>query len=52
MVYDAAMAEFVRVEIDQAIATIRLDRPPVNALNPQVQDEIAAAAAARRARAG
>ena len=39
------MAEFVRVEIDQAIATIRLDRPPVNALNPQVQDEIAAAAA-------
>jgi len=39
------MGEFVRVEIDQAIATIRLDRPPVNALNPQVQDEIAAAAA-------
>ena len=39
------MAEFVRVEIDQAIATIRLDRPPMNALNAQVQDEIAAAAA-------
>jgi enoyl-CoA hydratase/carnithine racemase len=39
------MAEFVRVETDQAVATIRLDRPPMNALNAQVQDEIAAAAA-------
>ena len=39
------MGEFVRVEIDQAIATIRLDRPPMNALNAQVQDETAAAAA-------
>jgi enoyl-CoA hydratase/carnithine racemase len=37
--------EFVRVEVDGAIATIRLDRPPMNALNAQVQDEIAAAAA-------
>ena len=40
------MGEFVRVEIDQAIATIRLERPPMNALNAQVQAEIAAAAAA------
>ncbi len=39
------MGEFVRVEIDAAIATIRLDRPPMNALNAQVQSEIAAAAA-------
>jgi len=39
------MAEFVRVETDQAVATIRLDRPPMNALNAQVQDEIEAAAA-------
>jgi enoyl-CoA hydratase/carnithine racemase len=38
------MGEFVRVETDQAIATIRLDRPPMNVLNAQVQDEIAAAA--------
>jgi enoyl-CoA hydratase/carnithine racemase len=38
------MGEFVTVEIDQAIATIRLDRPPMNALNTQVQEEIAAAA--------
>lgn len=39
------MGEFVRVEIDQAIATIRLDRPPVNALNVAVQAELAEAAA-------
>ena len=39
------MAEFVQVETDDAVATIRLDRPPMNALNAQVQDEIAAAAA-------
>jgi enoyl-CoA hydratase/carnithine racemase len=39
------MGEFVRVEIDQAIATIRLDRPPMNALNAQLQVELAAAAA-------
>jgi enoyl-CoA hydratase/carnithine racemase len=41
----SATGEFVRVETDQAVATIRLDRPPMNALNGQVQDEIAAAAA-------
>src|SRR6202035_5139492 len=39
------MAELVHVETDEAVATIRLDRPPMNALNGQVQDEIAAAAA-------
>ncbi|HUD35861.1 MAG TPA: enoyl-CoA hydratase-related protein [Streptosporangiaceae bacterium] len=39
------MGEFVRVEVDGAIATIRLDRPPMNALNSQVQAELAAAAA-------
>jgi enoyl-CoA hydratase/carnithine racemase len=38
------MGEFVRVQADQAVATIRLDRPPMNALNSQVQEEIAAAA--------
>jgi enoyl-CoA hydratase/carnithine racemase len=46
------MAEFVRVETDQAVATIRLDRPPMNALNVQVQDEIAAAAAMLTAEPG
>ena len=39
------MGEFVRVEIADQIGTIRLDRPKMNALNAQVQDEIAAAAA-------
>jgi enoyl-CoA hydratase/carnithine racemase len=44
------MGEFVRVEAapgaaGQQIATIRLDRPPMNALNRAVQAEIAAAAA-------
>ena len=39
------LGEFVRVEVADAIATIRLDRPKMNALNAQVQDEIAAAAA-------
>ena len=39
------MGEFVRVETSQQVATIRLDRAPMNALNAQVQAEIAAAAA-------
>jgi len=39
------VGEFVRVESADGIATIRLDRPKLNALNAQVQDEIAAAAA-------
>ncbi len=34
------MGEFVRVERDGAVATIRLDRPKMNALNAQVQEEI------------
>ena len=40
------MGEFVRLEIDEGsgVGTIRLDRPKVNALNAQVQDELGAAA--------
>jgi enoyl-CoA hydratase/carnithine racemase len=38
------MGEFVRVEVADQIATIRLDRPKLNALNAQVQGEIAEAA--------
>src|SRR5260370_42484301 len=34
----------VRVEVDGPVATIRLDRPPMNALNARVQDDLAAAA--------
>jgi enoyl-CoA hydratase/carnithine racemase len=38
------VGEFVRLETANGIGTIRLDRPPMNALNGQVQEEIAAAA--------
>ena len=38
------MGEFVRLEVDGAVGTIRLDRPKMNALNAQVQDEIRACA--------
>src|SRR6266581_3062513 len=40
------MGEFVQVDIDQAIATIRLVRPPMNAISAQLTAELAAAAAA------
>lgn len=36
--------EFVRLEIDGAVGVIRLDRPPVNAINSQVHAELLAAA--------
>jgi len=38
--------EFVRLEVDEAsrVGTIRLDRPPVNALNDQLQKELREAA--------
>jgi enoyl-CoA hydratase/carnithine racemase len=39
------VAEFVRVEVQDGVATIRVDRPKMNALNAQVQEEIRAAAA-------
>ncbi len=38
------MSEFVRLEVEDAVGTIRLDRPKMNALNVQVQEEIRAAA--------
>jgi enoyl-CoA hydratase/carnithine racemase len=38
------MGDFVRVEAEAGIATIRLGRPPMNALNSQVTGEIADAA--------
>ena len=34
------MGEFVQLEVDGAVGTIRLDRPKMNALNAQMQDEI------------
>jgi enoyl-CoA hydratase/carnithine racemase len=36
--------QLVRLEVDGGVATIRLDRPPMNALNVQVQEELRAAA--------
>ena len=39
------MGELVQVETGQAVATIRLNRPPMNALSAAVQAELAAAAA-------
>ena len=39
------MAEFVRLEVEDAVGTIRIDRPKMNALNAVVQEEIRSAAA-------
>jgi enoyl-CoA hydratase/carnithine racemase len=38
------MTEFVTLEVDGGVATIRIDRAPVNALNTQVQEELRQAA--------
>ncbi|WP_024796608.1 enoyl-CoA hydratase-related protein [Tomitella biformata] len=38
------MSEFVTLEVSEGIGTIRLNRPPMNALNRQVQIELQAAA--------
>jgi enoyl-CoA hydratase/carnithine racemase len=40
------VGEFVRLETTDGIGTIRLERPPMNALNTQVQEELRAAAQA------
>jgi len=39
------MSDFVRVEIEDGIATLRLDRPPMNALNAEIQAALAEACA-------
>src|SRR5882757_6880115 len=38
------MGEFVNLTVADGVGTIRLDRPKLNALNVQVQEEIRAAA--------
>ena len=38
-------APLVRLEVADGIGTIRLDRPPMNALNIQLQDELREVAA-------
>ena len=45
------MSDFVRLEVEGGIGTIRLERPPMNALNVEIQDALhllAAEAAERR----
>jgi enoyl-CoA hydratase len=43
--------EFVDLDVVDAVATIRLNRPPMNALSVQVQEELRSAAAEASARA-
>ena len=45
------MAEFVRLEVDGGIGVIRLDRPPMNAISRQVQEELVVVAAEAATRA-
>jgi enoyl-CoA hydratase/carnithine racemase len=44
------VGELVRLEVDGGVGTIRLDRPPVNAINDQVQAELGEAAREATAR--
>jgi enoyl-CoA hydratase/carnithine racemase len=44
------VADFLTLEVEGGIGTIRLDRPPMNALNAQVQDDLLALCAQIRAR--
>lgn len=44
------MGEYCRLEVTDGVGTIRLDRPKMNALNEQVQEEIRAAAVEASAR--
>jgi enoyl-CoA hydratase/carnithine racemase len=44
------VGEFVRLEVEDGVGTVRLDRPKMNALNVQVQEEIRAAAEEATAR--
>ena len=34
------MGEFVNVSVTDSVATVRLDRPPMNAISVQVQGEL------------
>lgn len=44
-VLEAIVGEFVRLEVEQGVGTIRLDRPKMNALDAQMQSEILAVSA-------
>src|SRR5258708_25329437 len=43
-VEEMSMGEFVRVEAENGVATIRLDRPKMNAIDGQLQTELIEAA--------
>jgi enoyl-CoA hydratase/carnithine racemase len=45
------VGEFVRLEVEDGVATLRIDRPKMNALNTQVQEEIRSAASEAAERA-
>ncbi|WP_300010623.1 enoyl-CoA hydratase/isomerase family protein [Pseudonocardia sp.] len=45
------MGEFVTLEVDGGVGTIRLDRPPMNAISRQVQEELLAVSAEATQRA-
>ncbi|MEQ3548860.1 enoyl-CoA hydratase-related protein [Pseudonocardia nematodicida] len=45
------MTEFVSLSVDAGVGTIRIDRPPMNALNRQIQGELLEAAREASARA-
>jgi len=40
----ASPERFVRLDVDEGVATLRLDRPPVNAMNAVMQDQLRALA--------
>ena len=44
------MGEFVRLEVEDGVGTIRIDRPPMNALDRRVQQEVRSAAEEATAR--
>jgi enoyl-CoA hydratase/carnithine racemase len=44
------MTEFVSLEVDNGVGTIRLNRPPMNALNRQLQEELLAVSGEATAR--
>jgi enoyl-CoA hydratase/carnithine racemase len=45
------VTEFVRLEVDGGVGTIRLERPPMNAISRQVQEELITVSAEAAARA-
>jgi enoyl-CoA hydratase len=45
------VTEFVKLEVDSGVGTIRLDRPPMNAISRQVQEELIAVCAEASQRA-